>query len=125
MQLPYDARAVEGDAVPAQPISLRGKADGAGSCTLTSSPVPEGRRWLVYYVTVTTSGSSTPNFDLFVDSAQLPNLLDGTADGSGAVADYQRPRVLTQGQVLVGVWTGATSGDVCSLRVEYDVQDDA
>jgi hypothetical protein len=120
MQLPVDTRGDDG--YSAAPISKRGSANGAGALTLTVGPVPEGWRWLINYVTVTTGGNTAPTVDLFIDSTDLPNLFDGTDDGRSAIAPYVPPRQLEQGQTLLAVWAGADAGAQCSMRVEYDVE---
>lgn len=120
MLLPEDDRAADGYA--AAPISLRGTADGVGQCVLTAPQVPQAQRWLVNYVTVTTTGNAAPTVNVFVDTAEPANLFDGTADGRAAIAPYVPPRVLEQGQTLLIVWVGATPGAACSARLEYDVE---
>lgn len=119
MRLPTDTRA--GTGYTAAPVTLRGTASGAGGLTLTTSPVPQGYRWLINYVTITADGAAVPTVNLYVDEAALPNLLDGTTDNV-AVAPYNPARVLDQGQRLLVVWTGATVGAHCSVRIEYDVE---
>jgi hypothetical protein len=111
-----------GDTQQAVPVTARTNANGAGAATLTVGPVPLGNQWLINYVTVTVAGATTAAFSLYVNEALPANILDGTSDAISAVAPYNPPRVLDQGQQLVGVFAGAPAGANCSMRVEYDVR---
>lgn len=120
MQVPYDTRSRAPHR--AEPLTLSGTVAGDGTLTLTAPQVPDGWRWLLNYLTVTTSGTAEPTVDVYVSTSDLRNLLDGTAEGLSAVAPYVPPRVITTGEQLVFVWQGATAGATGSVRIEYDVE---
>jgi hypothetical protein len=120
VDLPYDSRGAQPQR--AEPVVVSGTIAGDGTLTLTLPPVPEGRRWKVNYITVTTGGTQEPTVDVYVDSADLRNLLDGTDTGLSAVAVYNPPRIITQGEQLVLRWVGAQAGAQAGARIEYDIE---
>lgn len=119
MRPPRDPRGID-TPLDAQPLTLRGSIPAGGTLTLTTRPVPVGQTWAVNYLTVTASGPNVA-FSWYVDDPSLPaNLIDGTTDASSAVAPYNPPRRVTQGQPIVGVFEGPAGTD-CTMRVEYDI----
>lgn len=117
LQLPRDTHSDGGQPFPADPVTLRGAAGADGSCTITSNAVAAVEQWLIDYLTTTVS--SAASLTVYLGDPADGVVFDGTTAAQSAVAAYVPARIVPQGQHLTAVWTGATPGAACRLRIEY------
>lgn len=105
--------------VPLTGGQAQGVIGSAGTATLSVGPAGAGNVWYPASVTIsTTSGVndfSVCNF--YLGPAGVPVALVGTLfPGGTGTASLAIPS-MTPGQYIIAQWTGAKSGDTCSMNV--------
>jgi hypothetical protein len=92
-----------------------------GTCTVILDPVPDGETWRVERLVVTCTSTSVPLVRVYAGAVADFNVVDATAAGNLDIADEDPPLLLTQGEQLICVWTGATDGAVGTFRAQWAV----
>lgn len=115
MQL-YRQRVVS---VPLTGGQAQGTISAAGAATLSVGPAGAGNVWYPASITIlTTSGvNDFSTCNIYLGPAGVPITLVATLfPGGTGTASLAIPN-MTPGQYLIAVWSGAKSGDTCSINI--------
>lgn len=103
-------------------VTVTANASGAATARIGPDTGKGPARWTVTTAAVRNESLARrgvppiPSFNLYLDTEDGPGWLGGSYDGSFDV-DSEIRQVLSRGQVLIGVWAGAQSGDRLTLSV--------
>ena len=105
--------------VPLTGGQQQGLISAAGIATLSVGPAGAGNVWYPASVTIltTTGVNDFSTCSIYLGPAGIPVTLQATIfPGGTGTASLAIPS-MAPGQYLIAVWSGAKSGDVCSMNV--------
>ena len=108
--------------VQTRAVAKTALVDAAGLATVTFDSVPDGHRWQVDRIVVSTTSGTLTSFWLYLDTVDPRNLVDGTNAGDFDVNDADAPIEVPAGSVLLGQWRAGVPGASATCRVHYALE---
>jgi hypothetical protein len=106
--------------MPNVPLNDFGSAivNGSGAAVVSLGP-RIGQRWVVTAAAVSTSTAvAVPQANIYIGNAAEPaNLVDGTFTGNLDSTSKTAGFIITSGQNVIAVWSGADPGAVATLSI--------
>lgn len=92
---------------------------GAGAATVALGPQSLGTTWYPVKVDIATSSGAADvsTLQLFLGTVALANLIASTSYSAGGDSFGLSGSVMTPGDYLIGVWSGANPGDTATMRI--------
>lgn len=75
--------------------------------------------WHVQRISVSTNSASVTTATVYLGDIDPANIVDVTPNGNLDIADEMNAILVPSAQSLLVVWTGATVGAECSVRVQW------
>ncbi len=100
----------------------------AGAGTIRLGPVPAFQQWEVSLYTVQTvggTGTLQALVQVYRNLVNPANLIDGTYGGNFDTSSQDPALILTYGESLFFVWSGANANAVATMRAEGIVRETA
>ena len=89
-----------------------------GVATIQTEQLRDDELWIIDRAVGTCTSTSKTTLRLYDSGVDVGRLLDGTAAGNLAVAEYPAGLVLRPSSCLVAQWQNASAGAVATLRLQ-------
>lgn len=96
-------------------------ANGAGVAQAVFGPVQPGYQWRVERIAISSDSALASAFTMYLETIDPTNIVESTPSGNNDIADETQPILVPEGSRLLAVWTGATPGALCSVRIQYTI----
>lgn len=78
-------------------------------------------RWQLTHMVCSCSSTSATSLRLYLGSATVPNLRDGTDSGNFNVADWPAGLMVPPSSALIAQWSGASDGATGTLTLQASI----
>ncbi len=95
-------------------------ADANGRAVVIFQPLRSFERWHITLMNIqSTSSVKVPQFRAYRNAEGPSSLVDSTYDGNQNVSNTDI--TLETGESIIGVWSGADAGSICSMNIQGEI----